>query len=151
MRKAVKFFLNGNEITKVKQDGETVMDSNRPRQQSDVRQTCLRRRRVGRRLPIVVVAVVVVAAAAGRLPADGLVLLGQDVDLLSALGVRRRHEVAAVVDEVGPGDPPFEHLRRELVRVAQVWKTRKFFFNSEIIKNLRQMFGKQIKLKTWTS
>ena len=49
-------------------------------------------------LPVVVAAVIVITA--GRFPADGLVLLGQDVDLLPALGVRRRHEVAAVVDQV---------------------------------------------------
>ena len=35
-------------------------------------------------------------------------------------GVRRGHEVSAVLDEAGGGDAPLHHLGRKLVVVAQV-------------------------------
>ena len=54
---------------------------------------------------------------------DGLVLDFSLVDVGLVLGswdIRGRHEVSVVVDEVGLGDPPFQHLRGELVGVAEI-------------------------------
>lgn len=72
-------------------------------------------------LPVVIIVIVTVVASFAISTANDRFAFGDNVTFFGVRG--RIDQIALIFDHIGSSDSPFEHLRVEIVRVAQVGKT----------------------------